>query len=169
MHFSFISNNADSENLRPTSELPAHLGIHQMITERGSTEKVVMHTHVTELIALTQCKEFCNQEVLNKIVWDMHPETIMFVPKGIGFVPYLLPGSLDIAKETILALQDHDVALWEKHGVFAIGKSVADTFDLIDILAKSAKIYFLCRSADIVPQGFTEEQLEELKKLSANF
>ena len=167
--YSFISNNADSENLRPTSELPAHLGIHQMITERGSTEKVVMHTHVTELIALTQCKEFCNQEVLNKIVWDMHPETIMFVPKGIGFVPYLLPGSLDIAKETIIALQDQDVALWEKHGIFAIGKNVADTFDLIDILAKSARIYFLCRSADIIPDGFTEEQLEALKKLYANF
>lgn len=164
-----ISQNTDCESLRPTSELPTHLGIHQMIAERGSSEKVVMHTHATELIALTHCKEFCNPKALNKIVWDMHPETIMFVPKGIGFVPYLLPGSLDIAEETIKALQHHDVALWEKHGVFAIGKNVADTFDLIDILAKSARIYFLCRSADIVPDGFREKQLEELKKLSANF
>ncbi len=167
--YSIISPQADIGNFMPTSELPTHLGIHQMIAERGSSEKVVMHTHVTELIAITQCKEFFNPKALNKIVWDMHPETIMFVPKGIGFVPYLLPGSLDIAKETIMALQSHDVALWEKHGVFAIGKNVADTFDLIDILAKSARIYFLCRSAEIVPEGFTEEQLEELKKLSANF
>ena len=99
----------------------------------------------------------------------MHPETIMFVPKGIGIVPYILPGSLEIAEETIKALQNHDVALWEKHGVFAIGKSVPDTFDVIDILAKSARIFFMCRSANIIPEGFTEQQLYELKKLSANF
>jgi len=167
--YHFISPGIENEFFSPSSELSTHLGIHQMIAERGSSEKVVMHTHVTELVALTQCKEFCNQETLNKIVWNMHPETIIFVPKGIGFVPFLLPGSLDIAEKTIMALQHHDVALWEKHGVFAIGKNVADTFDLIDILAKSARIYFLCRSADIIPEGFTVEQLEELKKLSGNF
>ena len=164
-----ISNKVDDNNLMPTSELPTHLGIHQMIAERGSPEKVVMHTHATELVALTQAKEFCNKDSLNKLLWGMHPETIMFVPKGIGIVPYILPGSLEIAEETIKALQNHDVALWEKHGVFAIGKSVPDTFDVIDILAKSARIFFMCRSANIIPEGFTEQQLYELKKLSANF
>jgi rhamnulose-1-phosphate aldolase len=140
-----------------------------MIAERGSHEKVVIHTHATEMVALTQAKEFCNQDSLNKLLWGMHPETIMFVPKGVGFVPYILPGSMEIAKETIKALRDHDVALWEKHGVFAIGKSVSDTFDVIDILAKSAQIFFMCRSANIIPEGFTEQQLNELSKLSTNF
>ena len=86
-----------------------------------------------------------------------------------GFVPYRLPGSIEIATETIKSLQNHDVAVWEKHGVFAIGKSVADTFDVIDILAKSAKIYFLCRCADFVPESFTDAQLAELSKLAENF
>jgi len=167
--YSIVSQNADNELFMPTSELPTHLGIHQMIVERGSSDKVVMHTHATELVALTQSKELCNKDALNKILWGMHPETIMFVPDGIGFVPYLLPGSTEIAKATIKVLQDHDVAVWEKHGVFAIGESVHDTFDKIDILAKSACIYFLCRSADIIPEGFTEKQLDELKKLSENF
>jgi rhamnulose-1-phosphate aldolase len=140
-----------------------------MIAERGSIEKVVLHTHATELVALTQAKEFCNKDSLNKLLWGMHPETIMFMPKGVGFVPYILPGSAEIAMETIKVLQDHDVALWEKHGVFAIGKSISDTFDVIDILAKSARIFFTCRSANIIPEGFTAPQLKELGKLSANF
>jgi rhamnulose-1-phosphate aldolase len=164
-----LSQKIDDENLMPTSELPTHLSIHQMIAERGSTEKVVMHTHAHELVTLTHAKEFCDENVLNKLLWSMHPETVIFVPKGVGFVPYILPGSVEVAEETLKALQNHDVALWEKHGVFAIGKSVADTFDIIDILAKSARIFFLCQSANIVPESFTEDQLAELRKLAENF
>lgn len=164
-----ISQKVGQENFLPTSELLTHLGIHQMVKERESSEKVVMHTHAHELVSLTHSKEFCNQAALNRLLWSMHPETVIFVPKGVGFVPYLLPGSADIASDTLKALKTHDVALWEKHGVVAIGKSVADIFDVIDILAKSARIYFMCRSADIVPDSFTDAQLEELRKLSENF
>ncbi len=167
--YRIIPRKNDELNLMPTSELPTHLGIHQMIALRGSSEKVILHTHVTELIALTQSKELCKPEALNRLLWSMHTETIIFVPKGVGYVPYTIPGSVMIAGETIEALRDHDVALWEKHGIFAIGNSLAETFDMIDILAKSARIYFMCRSADINPEGFSEQQLEELKKLSANF
>lgn len=164
-----ISQKLNVDNFMPTSELPTHLGIHEMIAERGSIEKVVMHTHANELVTLTHAKEFCDQEILNRLLWSMHPETMVFVPKGVGFVPYILPGTVDIAVETLKALQNHDVALWEKHGVFAIGKSVSDTFDVIDILAKSARIFFMCRSANIVPDGLTDNQLAELKILAANF
>ncbi len=158
-----LSQKAGSSSFLPTSELSTHLGIHQLIAERGSPEKVVLHAHTTELIALTHAEEFCNQDSLNNLLWGMHPETIVFVPKGVGFVPYMLPGSVEIAMETIKALQNHDVALWEKHGVFAIGNCVHETFDVIDILAKSARIYFMCQSANILPRGLTASQLSDLK------
>ena len=164
-----LSQKAGSGSFLPTSELPTHLGIHQLIAERESSEKVVMHAHTTELIALTHAEEFCNQDSLNNLLWGMHPETIVFVPKGVGFVPYMRPGSVEIAVETIKALQNHDVALWEKHGVFAIGKCVGKTFDVIDILAKSARIYFMCQSANILPKGLTNIQLSDLKLLTTNF
>jgi rhamnulose-1-phosphate aldolase len=162
-----ISRKLDTHSFIPSSELPTHLSIHQMIARRGSSEKVVFHTHATELIALTHAKEFCTEEALNKLLWSMHPETMTFVPKGVGVVPFKLPGTTEIASETIKALENHDVALWEKHGVFAIGESINNTFDVIDILAKSAKIYFMCRSANIVPDLLAEEQLAELKLMAA--
>jgi rhamnulose-1-phosphate aldolase len=164
-----ISQRINGEIFMPTSELSTHLGIHEMIALRGSSEKAVMHTHAHELVSLTHSNEFCDQDILNKILWSMHPETMIFVPKGVGFVSYLLPGSAEIAAETVNTLQNHDVALWEKHGVFAIGKSVAETFDIIDILAKSAGIFFLCRSANIEPNFLTGEQLAELKKIGSKF
>lgn len=152
-------------SLKPTSELPSHLSIHAMIAARGSNQKVVIHTHANELCALTQSAEFCNGEKLNRILWGMHPETKVFVPAGVGFVPYLLTGSEALALATVKALEEHDVALWEKHGVFAIGENIGDTFDTIDILAKSASIYFTCRAAGITPDGLTDNQIDELGKI----
>ncbi len=164
-----ISQQEIIDNFQPTSELPTHLGIHQMIKERGSQEKVVMHAHVSELIALTQSAEHCDEDTLNKLIWGMHPETMIFIPKGIGFIPFVMPGTEEIARKTIQSLADHDMVLWEKHGIFAIGSSVYDTFDAIDIVSKSVKIWFMCRSAGIQPQGLSEEKLASLRDLSSRF
>jgi len=142
-----------TEDFKPTSEIPTHLGIHNMIAERGGKEKVVMHTHATELIALTHIPEFCDREKLNALLMSMHPETSFYIPAGVGFVPFATPGSEAIAPETIKDLKDHDIVVWEKHGVFAIGGRVPATFDLIDILAKSARIYFMVKSSGREPEG----------------
>jgi len=165
-----ISKDKESvRNFMPTSELPTHLGIHRMIAQRGTSEKVVIHTHANELVALTQIKEYCNQESLNNLLLGMHPETIVFIPEGIGFVPYVTPGTEQIAVETLKVLENYKVALWEKHGVFAIGESVYETFDLIDILGKAAKIFFLVKSSGHKPEGLNKDQLAKLKELSKNF
>jgi rhamnulose-1-phosphate aldolase len=151
--------------LRPTSEIQAHLCIHEMLSQKRPAHRVVMHTHVTELIALTQIREFCDEQRLNSILLGMHPETKVFVPDGVGFVPYILPGTRAIGDATVKALEDHSAALWEKHGLFATGRDPLETFDMIDILAKSASIWFMCRSAGYNPEGLTEMQLNELAKL----
>lgn len=166
-----INTNGDSfsthkdEQTIPTSELQTHLAIHNMVTHRGSDEKAVIHTHVTELIALTHIKEYCDQNSLNKLLWQMHPETIMFVPNGIGFVPFELPGSAKIATETVNALRNHQIALWEKHGVFSIATSLNQCYDLIEIVAKSAEIYFMCTNTGTLPQGLSSIQLDQLKDI----
>ncbi len=152
-------------SLCPTSELSAHLEIHCMIARSKTRQRVVIHTHATELIALTHIKELCNEHQLNKVLWGMHPEAKVFVPAGAGFVPYILPGTTSIGEATVRVLEKHEIALWEKHGVFAIGRTPSETFDLIDIMTKSASVYFLCRAAGIEPEGLTDSQLDELGKL----
>lgn len=162
--FNIISHFGKTD-LRPTSELATHLAVHSMIARRKTSERTVMHSHPTELTAMTQFRELCDEKRLNGILWGMHPETRIFVPAGVGFVPYFLPGTPHAGEETAKALKDHKAALWEKHGLFAIGDSPSETFDLTDILAKSASIYFLCRSTGREPEGLTESQAEELGKI----
>lgn len=148
----------------PTSELPTHLAIHNKLQERGSRYKAMVHTHPTELVAMSHNKAFMKKDVLSKLLWSMIPETRAFCPKGLGVVPYILPGSVDLAKATIEQLDEYDVVMWEKHGVLAVGDDLIEAFDMIDTLSKSAQIYMCARSMGFIPDGMSEDQMNELKE-----
>lgn len=149
-------------SIPPTSELPSHLNIHRFLSEKGSSRGVVIHTHPTELIALSHHSSFLKPGVLSRLLWSMIPETRVFAPRGIGIVPYHLTGSRELANETVKALEKHDVVLWEKHGVLAVGDDLHACFDMIDILSKSAMIYIQARMAGFIPEGLSEDQMQEL-------
>jgi rhamnulose-1-phosphate aldolase len=158
----FIDDSAATPNQKPTSELLSHLAIHNLMIREKQSVKVIMHAHVTELIALSHNPAFRSADAINQILWSVHPEVKIFLPKGLGFVPYTLPGSAAIARKTIDILRDHEIIIWEKHGAFAVGDTLENTFDIIDIAAKAAKIYLLCKQAGYEPEGLTESQIREL-------
>jgi rhamnulose-1-phosphate aldolase len=137
--------------LVPSSELPSHLAIHNELVKggRGEEEKAVVHTHCHELIALSHDKKLQNEAAMNEVLLKMHTETAFFIPDGIGYVPLLEPGSQELAKATLKSLQNHKIVLWEKHGCLAIGKDVHEAFDRIDLMAKAARIYLLCKSSGL--------------------
>ncbi len=148
--------------VQPTSELPSHLSVHNHLIEKGSAYNATVHTHPIELVAMSHKKEFLEKDVLTNILWSMIPETKAFCPLGLGIIPYTLPGSVELAEATLRELDDYDVVLWEKHGVFAQGLDVMDAFDQIDVLSKSAKIYVNARSMGFIPEGMTQEQMKEM-------
>ncbi|MBW4870706.1 rhamnulose-1-phosphate aldolase [Prevotella buccae] len=152
---------ADKEVL-PTSELPSHLSVHARLIEKGSPYKATVHTHPIELIAMSHNKKFMKKDVLTNILWSMIPETKAFCPLGLGMVPYELPGSVELANATLNSLEEYDVVMWEKHGVFAKGLDVMDAFDQIDVLSKSAKIYIDAKCMGFTPDGMSEEQMKEM-------
>ncbi len=148
----------------PTSELPSHLTVHAHLIETGSAYKATVHTHPIELVAMSHNKKFLGKDVLTNILWSMIPETKAFCPLGLGVVPYELPGSNALADSTLKELEDYDVVLWEKHGVFAKGLDVMDAFDQIDVLSKSAKIYINSKCMGFEPEGMSDAQLKEMTK-----
>ena len=107
-------------------------------------------------------RHFLGKDVLTRILWSMIPETKAFCPLGLGIVPYTLPGSNELAEATLKELEEYDVVMWEKHGVFAKGKDVMDAFDQIDVLSKSAKIYIDARCMGFEPEGMSDEQMKEM-------
>ena len=148
----------------PTSELPSHLTVHAHLIETGSPYKATVHTHPIELVAMSHNRAFLGKDVLTRILWSMIPETKAFCPLGLGIVPYTLPGSNELADATLKELEDYDVVMWEKHGVFAKGLDVMDAFDQIDVLSKSAKIYINAKAMGFEPEGMSDEQMAEMTK-----
>lgn len=148
--------------VQPTSELPSHLAVHNKLVGEGSPYRATVHTHPIELVAMSHNPEFLKKDVLTDILWSMIPETKAFCPLGLGVVPYMLPSSNELADGTLKELEDYDVVLWEKHGVFAKGLDVMDAFDQIDVLSKSAKIYVNACSMGFKPEGMSKAQMKEL-------
>lgn len=149
--------------VRPTSELPAHLSMHNYLIGKGSNYKASLHTHPIELVAMSHNPKFLQKDVLTKLLWSMIPETKAFCPLGLGIVPYMLPSSVELAEATIKELDaNYDVVMWEKHGVCAVGKDIMDAFDQVDVLSKSAQIYINARNMGFEPSGMTDMQMKEL-------
>lgn len=148
--------------IRPTSELSSHLLMHNYLRSQGRKTRVVLHTHPTDLIGMTHNPSFLNSEKITHVLWSMIPECRIIVPKGVGIVPYEIPGSVALAHATIQQLEKHDVVFWEKHGILAVGEDVIECFDAIDTLSKSAQIYFCARMTGVEPEGMTDQQLDDL-------
>lgn len=147
----------------PTSELPSHLAVHDYLLAKGSPYRASLHTHPTELVALTHNRRWLEKDAATKMLWSMIPETKAFCPRGLGIVPYLLPSSVELAEATIRAIDDdYDVVMWEKHGVFAVDTDVISAFDQVDVLNKAAQIYLAARSMGFEPDGMSDAQLQEL-------
>lgn len=159
-YYMLAENNLD---IKPTSELPTHLAIHEVLIRSGSKKKAIVHTHPDELIALSHITELKNEDALNKIIWSMHSEAIVLLPEGVGFIPYAMPGSEELAELTFNSFKKHKVIMWEKHGCIAIGDDVFDAFDYIDVISKSAKIFFTCKNAGYTPEGLSGKQLKALR------
>lgn len=149
----------------PTSELPSHLLVHDSLVEKGSAYRATLHTHPIELVAMSHNRSFLKKDVLTTLLWSMIPETKAFCPLGLGIVPYEVPGSNELAQATLKELDDYDVVLWEKHGVFAKGLDIMDAFDQVDVLSKSAKIYIDSRAMGFEPEGMSTEQMADLTRI----
>lgn len=150
--------------VRPTSELPSHLSMHDYMIGSGSNYKAALHTHPIDLIAMTHNRAFLEKDKLTYLLWSMIPETRAFCPKGLGIIPYLMPSSIELAEATVKALENYDVVMWEKHGVCSISENIMEAFDMVDTLSKSAQIYLTAKSMGFEPEGTSMADMQALKE-----
>lgn len=161
-HYAIVAD----QPVMPTSELPSHLAVHNYLIGKGSPYRAAVHTHPIELVAMSHNPQFLAKDVLTNLLWSMIPETKAFCPRGLGMVPYMLPGSTELADATIRAIDDdYDVVLWEKHGVLAVDTDVMAAFDQIDVLTKSAQIYQDACAMGFTPTGMSPAQMQEISRV----
>lgn len=154
--------------MQPSSEIASHLAVHNMLSQQERSEHCLVHAHPTELIALSHLNDCDSEEKINEHLWNMHTEILDVLPYGLSYVPFSIPGSGQLARASVKALEEKNLALWEKHGCYALADSPGHAFDLIDVANKAAKIYLTCTATGSKPSGIDKKDLSLLKKFYQN-
>jgi rhamnulose-1-phosphate aldolase len=144
---------------RPTSELVAHFMSHVKRLEVDKNHKIVMHTHATNLLAMTFVHELDEQKI-TKTLWQMCTECLVVFPDGVGLIPWMIPGSDEIGIETAKKMTDHRLVIWPQHGIFGTGTSMDEVFGLIETAEKAAEIYMLIGGK--MRNSMTDKELNDL-------
>jgi rhamnulose-1-phosphate aldolase len=148
----------------PTSELLPHLRIHAACVRRGRHgDRAILHTHPTNLIALTYAVPLTTQS-LTRLLWEMHTECIVVLPKGCGFIDWRLPGSEEQARATEKVFEKRTLAVWEQHGAVAIGPDFRTAFGLVETAEKAAEIYLKAAALGPVSRRLSTTQLTALAR-----
>lgn len=125
---------------KPTSEFPSHLMNHD-VKKRVSNGKrrVVYHAHPANINTLSFVLPL-DDVIMTRELWEMEPECAMTFPNGLGVLPWMVPGTMEIAKRTCEKMEEYDAVLWAQHGIFAAGDTFDNTFGLIHTIEKAAEM-----------------------------
>jgi len=149
---------------KPTSELPSHFMSHMRRLEVDPKHRVIIHTHTTNVIAMTFVHEL-TAKAFTKTLWQMCTECIVVFPEGVQVLDWMVPGTDIIGEATAEAMRDHRLVVWAHHGIFGAGSSIDDAFGLIETAEKAAEVYMLVAShSNELKQTITDQQLTELAK-----
>ena len=127
---------------RPTSEFPAHMMSHIARLSVDPENRVVMHSHPTNTLAMNFVHEL-DEKKFTHTLWEMCTECIVVFPDGVGVLPWMLCGTTEIGVATANKMKEFRLVVWAMHGIYGAGKTLDETFGLIETVEKAAQIYML--------------------------
>lgn len=147
---------------RFTSEMPAHLMSHMARLSVDPANRIVMHTHPTNLLAMTFVHE-CTTEAWTETLWKMNTESIVVFPEGVEVLPWEVCGTNAIGEHTAEAIKSARVVVWTMHGIYGAGRDFDEVFGLIETVEKACQLYLMTAGLKKV-NTLTNENLMELVK-----
>ena len=148
---------------RTTSELPAHLMCHMVRLKVDPENRVVMHSHPTHTLAMNFVHEL-DEKKFTHTLWEMCTECIAVFPDGVGILPWMLCGTNSIGVATAEKMKEFRLVIWAMHGIYGAGKTMDETFGLIETVEKAAQIYMLTAHLPRI-NTIKDEQMQELAEL----
>ncbi len=142
------------EGRTPSSEAALHLRVYENRPEVGA----IIHAHPPYTLALSLAGEDFSQAFL--------AETVLYLGE-IGVVPFLPPGSKELAEAVAQAAKDKEVLVLERHGAVALGRDLAQAFTRLLILEKTAQILYLAKTLKKDLSPLIEEEVKALLSTTA--
>ena len=145
-----------------TSEFPAHMMSHVARLKVNPENRVVMHCHPSNLLAMTYVHDL-DERLFTRTLWQMSTECIVVFPDGVNVLPWMLCGTNEIGEATAEKMRTARLVVWAQHGIYGAGKDLDETFGLIETAEKGAEIYMKIAHLPLV-NTITDDQLHQLEK-----
>ena len=145
-----------------TSELPAHLMSHMARLAVNPNNRVIMHTHPTNLLAMTFVHTLDERE-FTRTLWRMCTECIVVFPDGVNVLPWMVCGTNEIGEATAEKMATARLVVWALHGIYGAGADLDETFGLIETAEKAAELYLKIAHLPRV-NTISDEQLHLLEE-----
>lgn len=145
---------------RFTSEFPAHLMSHMARLGVDPENRVIMHCHPTNTLAMNYVHEL-DEKKLTHTLWEMCTECIVVFPDGVGVLPWMLCGTNTIGEATAEKMKEFRLVVWGMHGIYGAGRTMDEAFGLIETVEKAAEIYMLTAHLPRI-NTIRDDQMKEL-------
>ena len=146
---------------RFTSEFPAHMMSHVARLRVDPANRVVMHCHPANLLAMTFVHDL-DEIRFTRTLWQMCTECIMVFPDGVNVLPWMLCGTNEIGEATAEKMLTSRLVVWAMHGIYGAGRDLDETFGLIETAEKAAEIYMKISHLP-VKRVITDEQMHQIE------
>ena len=153
-----------SDGGRFTSEFPAHMMSHVARLRVDPENRVVMHCHPANLLAMTYVHDL-DERAFTRTLWQMCTECVIVFPEGVNVLPWMLCGTNEIGEATAQKMATARLVVWAQHGIYGAGRDLDETFGLIETAEKAAEIYMKIAH---LPRVNTISD-EALRQLAAHF
>ncbi|MBQ2061990.1 MAG: rhamnulose-1-phosphate aldolase [Oscillospiraceae bacterium] len=147
---------------RFTSEFPAHMMSHVARRRVDPENRVVMHCHPANLLAMTYVHTLDERE-FTRTLWQMCTECIIVFPEGVNVLPWMLCGTNAIGEATAEKMTTARLVVWAQHGIYGAGRDLDETFGLIETAEKAAEIYMKIAHLPRL-NTITDGQMHQLEK-----
>ena len=121
-----------------TSEFPAHMMSHAARLSVDPANRIVMHCHPANLLAMTYVHDLDSRS-FTRTLWQMCTECIVVFPEGVNVLPWMLCG------------------------IYGAGRDLDETFGLIETAEKAAEIYMKIAHLPLV-NTITDVQLHLMEE-----
>ena len=145
-----------------TSEFPAHMMSHAARLKADPENRIVMHCHPSNLLAMTYVHSLDERD-FTRTLWQMCTECIVVFPEGVNVLPWMVCGTNEIGQATAEKMRSARLVVWSHHGIYAAGKNLDEAFGLIETAEKGAEIYLKIAHLPL-RSTITDEQLHQLEK-----
>lgn len=133
----------------PSNEYRFHIECYK----RRPEVNAVLHTH--PLIATT----FYSAGISKK---PLTLEFALYIGKSITTIPFLPPGTKELAAKIGKAITDHDAVVMKKHGLVTVGRSLQEAYLKALVIEREARAQFICRLFKRPPPFLRKDEILSL-------